>query len=57
MEWIRGVWRRLELIDDPDKRRRWGEAARLRAQREFSVAQTVRATERVYARLLEGFPA
>lgn len=47
----------LELIDDPDKRRRWGAAARLRAQREFSVAQTVRGTERVYVRLLEGFPA
>ncbi len=47
----------LELIDDPDKRRRWGAAARLRAEREFSVAQTARQTERVYVRLLEGFPA
>ncbi len=47
----------LELIDDPDKRRRWGEAARLKAERDFSVAQTARQTERVYVRLLEGFPA
>jgi glycosyltransferase involved in cell wall biosynthesis len=42
----------LEAADDPERCRRYGEAARLRVEREFSIDATVAAYERLWAGLL-----
>jgi glycosyltransferase involved in cell wall biosynthesis len=41
-----------EAHDDPDRRRRFGEAGRLRVEREFSIDATVAAYERLWAAVL-----
>jgi starch synthase (maltosyl-transferring) len=42
----------LEATDDPDRCRRYGAAARLRVEREFSIESTVAAYERLWAAVL-----
>ncbi len=41
-----------EAADDPDRRRRYGEAGRLRVEREFSLDAVVAAYERLWAAVL-----
>lgn len=43
-----------KLLDDPDLRRRMGQAGRRRAEERFSGASTTRAVSALYARLEEG---
>jgi starch synthase (maltosyl-transferring) len=42
----------LEAADDPERCHRYGEAARLRVEHEFSIASTVAAYERLWAGVL-----
>jgi starch synthase (maltosyl-transferring) len=42
----------IEAAEDPDRCRRFGEAARLRVEREFSIGATVAAYERLWAAVL-----
>ncbi len=46
-----------EAADDPERRKRYGEAARLRVEHDFSIDATVAAYERLWASVLGYRPA